>query len=484
MALSSEMSPAELKRELGHPVLDNDGHFCEIPEQIAQFVEEVSSPAIADRYLKWIYQFFLPQVGKSYPKTLQERLDAWSGKSSFWGYTANSYDRATAFFPRLYAERMEELGFDYCVAYPSLGLFSNRIEGDDELRIAACRATNLYTREMFKDVEHWITPVAVIPMHTPQEALDELEATVRDNKSKAVVLTSGSRRDISKIKRDHPDASDLVKRIDFYGMDSEFDYDPVWAKLAELKLPISFHGQTVGTWFGPSSPTSNTFCRLAPVGHTYPALALALLLGGVTSRFPTLKFQFAELGVGWMKAIWASLYELWGKRGTGMQDNNPANLDIDRMIEWGEKYASLRTRQHMNAGLNFLREGLVEPETVNEFGKVAVSSKKEFAEHFSTRFYAGCEADDPGVAWALTQNPGGAKLRTTFGSDIGHWDVSDASEVLPETYELVEKGWVDNDQLRDFLFTNAAQLYTDVNPDFFKGTSLEKAVWEHLPPKV
>ena len=476
MTLSSKMNPADMRKELGHPVLDNDGHFCEIPEQIAEYVEQVSGPAVADRYLKWINQFFLAQVGKGYPKTLKERVDTWSGASSFWGYTVNSYDRATAFFPRLYAERMAELGFDYCVAYPSIGLFSNRIEGDDELRVAACRATNLFSREMFKEVEGSMTPVAIIPMHTPQEALDELEFTVRNNKTKAVVLTSGSRRDIQKIKREHPALSHLAQRIDFYGIDSAYDYDPVWAKLAELKLPISFHGQTVGTWSGPISPTNNTFCRLAPPGHTYPALALGLLLGGVTSRFPTLKFQFAELGVGWMKTIWKSIYELWNKRGINMQRNNPANLDIDKMLGWGEKYASPRTKKHMHAGLNFLRQDLTEPEIVNEFGKINVTTKSELAEHFSSRFYAGCEADDPGVAWALSQNPGRAKLRTTFGSDIGHWDVQNAAEVLPEAYELVEKGWIDRDQLKDFLFTNAAKLYTDVDANFFKGTPLEKSV--------
>ena len=27
-----------------------------------------------------------------------------------------------------------------------------------------------------------------------------------------------------------------------------------------------------------------------------------------------------------------------------------------------------------------------------------------------------------------------------LGSDIGHWDVTDTTEVLPEAYELVENG--------------------------------------------
>ena len=479
--MSSEMSPSELRKHLGHPVIDNDGHYAEIPEVIAEFIAEVGTPKDADKYLKLTYGFLNAQLGKGYSKTLEERRDAWAGKTSWWSFTANSYDRASAFFPALYRERMEELGFDYCVAYPSIGLFTNRIEGDDELRQIACRAFNIYSREMFAGLSDKMTPIAVIPTHTPQEAIAEIEYTVRENGSKTILLASGSRRNIPKIAREHPELAHLVQRTDFYGMDSEYDYDPFWAKCQELKLPISFHGQTVGTWAGPISPSSNIFNRLGG-SNSYPPLALALLLGGVTSRFPRLKFQFAEAGVGWMTILWKSVYELWKKRGIEMERINPANLDIPKMIELGKKYGTGKTLAHVN-DLKSLGEGLVAPEQLNEFDKVKVSSKQELKEHFTSRFYGGAEADDPSVAWGFHQNAGNATMRMTFGSDIAHWDVADAMEVLPEAYELVEKGWINTDQLKQFLFTNAARLYTDVNPDFFKGTVLEKSVWEHLEAK-
>ena len=59
-----------------------------------------------------------------------------------------------------------------------------------------------------------------------------------------------------------------------------------------------------------------------------------------------------------------------------------------------------------------------------------------------TPFYFGCEADDPSNVWAFSAraNPLGARLNAIFSSDIGHFDVPDMTEVVPEAYEMVEDG--------------------------------------------
>ena len=71
-------------------------------------------------------------------------------------------------------------------------------------------------------------------------------------------------------------------------------------------------------------------------------------------------------------------------------------------------------------------------------------------------------------------NPMGARLNALFSSDIGHMDVPDMTEVLPEAYELVEHGLLTDDDFRDFMFENAVRFWGEVNPDFFKGTVVEK----------
>ena len=67
-----------------------------------------------------------------------------------------------------------------------------------------------------------------------------------------------------------------------------------------------------------------------------------------------------------------------------------------------------------------------------------------------------------------------------FSSDFTHFDVPDFREVIPEAFEMVEDGFVTEQDFREFVFTNAARLHTANNPGFFKGTVVERAVAEEL----
>jgi len=58
--------------------------------------------------------------------------------------------------------------------------------------------------------------------------------------------------------------------------------------------------------------------------------------------------------------------------------------------------------------------------------------------------------------------------------------VPDMKEVAHEVHELVEKGAITGADFRDFVFTNPVKMWTGLNPDFFKGTAVEKPVSEFL----
>ena len=66
------------------------------------------------------------------------------------------------------------------------------------------------------------------------------------------------------------------------------------------------------------------------------------------------------------------------------------------------------------------------------------------------------------------------RLGAILGSDIGHWDVPDITQVTEEAYEMVEKGLISAGDFRDFVFANPVRLWAGMNPDFFKGTVVEK----------
>jgi hypothetical protein len=113
----------------------------------------------------------------------------------------------------------------------------------------------------------------------------------------------------------------------------------------------------------------------------------------------------------------------------------------------------------------------------DEFAAAGVERAEDFIDLFSVPFFFGCEADDPGTATAFDArlNPFGVRLQALFGSDISHWDVPDMSEVLEESWEMVEHGLLTEDDYRDFVFTNPVRLYTRTNPHFFDGTRVEDA---------
>ena len=73
-----------------------------------------------------------------------------------------------------------------------------------------------------------------------------------------------------------------------------------------------------------------------------------------------------------------------------------------------------------------------------------------------------------------------APTNTLFGSDIGHFDVPDMTEVLVEAYEGVEDGIITEDDFRDFVFGNPVRFWAGMNPNFFKGTAIESQVQKFL----
>jgi hypothetical protein len=52
--------------------------------------------------------------------------------------------------------------------------------------------------------------------------------------------------------------------------------------------------------------------------------------------------------------------------------------------------------------------------------------------------------------------------------------VPDLTDALAEAYGLVEEGILSEADFKAYVFENPYKLYTEANPDFFKGTSVEE----------
>jgi hypothetical protein len=316
---------------------------------------------------------------------------------------------------------------------------------------------------------------------TPQEAIEEMEYAVKVLGLKVCMVAAYVLRPIPAVARQAPAVAHAARWLDTFGLDSAYDYDPVWAKCVELQVAPTFHSLGMG-WGSRTSISSFMYNHLGHFAAAGEALCQALFMGGVTRRFPTLKFAFLECGVGWACSLYADLIGHWEKRNPkALEHHNPANLNREFLVDLYRRYGGKMVADrldHVGKDLGLFGNSGEDPALLDEWARCGIRKAEDIRELFVPHFYLGCEADDPINAWAFNAkvNPCGAKLRAILSSDIGHWDVLDMREVVAEAYELVEKGLLTEEDFREFVFVNPVTLWTGMNPAFFKGTAVEKAV--------
>jgi hypothetical protein len=187
-------------------------------------------------------------------------------------------------------------------------------------------------------------------MYTPEEALEELEFAVRQLGYKVAMVGGLMRRPVPFVAEEHPEAARFAEWYDVIGIDSDHDYDPVWAKCRELKVAPSFHNgaRSILLRNSPSNFCYNHIGHFASAGH---AVAKALFFGGVTRRFPDLNFAFLEGGVGWGCMLYADLIGHWDKRRReAIERTNPGKLDLGRLLEFAQKYGSAAVVEAIRRG--------------------------------------------------------------------------------------------------------------------------------------
>jgi hypothetical protein len=323
-------------------------------------------------------------------------------------------------------------------------------------------------------------------MYTPEEALEELDFAVTQLGYKVVMVGGLMRRRVPALEEEQPEASKAVEWYDVIGLDSPHDYDPVWRKCLELRVAPSFHNGARSILLR-NSPSNFCYNHIGHFASASEAVAKAIFLGGVTRRFPQLNFAFLEGGVGWASMLYADLIGHWEKRNRqAIESTNPSKLDVAKLHEYAQKYgspavaAAVGRREGLEGDSNSTLTGGLE--NLDDYFRCEITKKEDIRDLFVPRFYFGCEADDPINAWAFNRqaSPMRARLNALFSSDIGHFDVPDMTDVVPEAYELVEHGLITEDDFQDFMFDNAVRFWGEVNPDFFKGTVVEKQAQEVL----
>jgi predicted TIM-barrel fold metal-dependent hydrolase len=467
----SEHDVVEIRSRLDHPIVDVDGHIVESIPLVIEYMRKVAGDDVADRFASSVPSFaskdgaLLARVQDVPARAPGVFIPPW------WSVASNALDRATAFLPSLLHERLDAIGLDFTILYSSVGLVCFA-HPDDEIRRGSCRGLNTYLAEICDGFGDRLTPAAVIPSHTPEEAIAELEYAVEHLGLKAAVLNSY-------VARAEPDGRVWT---DVLALDSPHDYDPLWQRFVDLGVAVTAHSPSMGLQLRQSS-SRYMFNHIGNFAASSDAFAKGLVFGGVPHRFPALNFGFLECGVAWGVQLLFDLVGRWEKRGADrIEQLDPSRIDVEEWHTIVDKYGGEQFADEL-VRLSMLAQSDNAPPERDDFRATGVRDAHDLARMFD-RFFFGCEADEGTVGWAFAAdvNPLGAVLQPVLGSDIGHWDVPDMRDVVPEAYELVEVGRLDVEQFRAFTCDNPIRLHAQMNPDFFAGTPVDAYARQLLTP--
>ena len=331
--MSSHRSPADIRSGLDHPIIDGDGHWVEYTPVFAERMRKAVGDKAAEGFIA-----ASRRIPDALRLSIDDRKQRGVAMEGYWTrQSTNTRDRATAMMPRMLYDRLDELGIDFGIIYPTAGLSIPRI-ADQETRHAVVRGFNIVTAEYFAKLSDRLTPAALIPMYTPDEAIAELEFVTKQLGAKVGMFGGGFPRPVPAAKGADPAVARFAVTYENFGPDCQHNYDPVWQKCRELGMAPTFHagGRGFGLRNSPTNFTFNHIGHFAAAGH---AIAKGLFLAGVTRRFPDLNFAFLEGGVGWGCQLFADLIEHWERRGRdGIAYMDPKKLDRGLLRSFVDKY--------------------------------------------------------------------------------------------------------------------------------------------------
>src|SRR5262249_56450581 len=118
MSFAASREVAAIRARLDHPVIDADGHLIEYAPLVRDFVAEEAGEAVAKRFDALVHG---SQLVRQVP--LAKRRELGMTRMPWWGLpTRNTLDRATAMLPALMHRRLDELGIDFALPYPTYRL--------------------------------------------------------------------------------------------------------------------------------------------------------------------------------------------------------------------------------------------------------------------------------------------------------------------------------------------------------------------------
>lgn len=263
-----------------YQVIDADGHVVEPLDLWGRYF----SPAYRDRQPRVIRdergatRFWLD--GRLWPTASGLGVGRPEGIGAF--FDADSPKRREGGWdPAARLRDMDAEGIDVMVLYPSLLLMGIPVVEDPGYAEAVCRAYNDWLSEHCRYNPDRLVGVAVIPLRHPEVAIREARRAVRELGLKAVMA--------------HPAPAD-ARNLDHP------DFDPFYAEVQDLEVPLAFHEGGGGHERTLSSFRYDNYILTHVISHPFEQMTACanMIVGGVFERFPRLQVAYLESSAAWL----------------------------------------------------------------------------------------------------------------------------------------------------------------------------------------
>jgi predicted TIM-barrel fold metal-dependent hydrolase len=187
-------------------------------------------------------------------------------------------------------------GIDAEVIFPNKGL-AMWATPDGRFAMAQCRVWNTWAWEMFGPYNDRLSPVAAIATADLEGSMAEIERCAKLG-FRALTLPCKpvwGAHEIEHVNYNLP------------------HFDPMWALIQEIGLPITFH---ISTGRDPRGARGNGGAVINYVTHSLAPTVepvANLCASGVLERFPKLRFATIEAGIGWLPWLLDAMDEAYRK---------------------------------------------------------------------------------------------------------------------------------------------------------------------------
>lgn len=275
----------------GFKVIDSDMHVLEPADLWRNYMP----PEYREQAPVGAEEFFMDLRLKHEGKVIAREFDGYSDEKDFLLESAERYGRLDEFLsfqergwgPDTQVEAMDSEGLDLAVLFPSMGLYAHaKLYENNDLAAAISRAYNDWLAEFCQESPDRMFGAGMVPPQNVYAAAAESRRVAQDFGFKGVFM------------RPNP-----VRGLNW----NNPCYDPLWAECQSSDLAVGFHEATpcelpsaMADRFEGIHENLWTTEHVAahPIEQMYACLAI--VMGGVTERFPTLRFAFLEGNCSWV----------------------------------------------------------------------------------------------------------------------------------------------------------------------------------------